>query len=177
MKVEPKYHGLLRVQVDKLGSRHKGGRHDSCAASMHFLPPPRSLHDAATMVVVHGGDYTNAIKELVDHLIRDLTAKGARKGDVVLPIDAAVFCDEAEHLAGLRLLQRVHLAGLAEYMANLSAQPAPGWCERPEFFLLEPFVVGGAAARERTVAETPAAFRRRLFFTGRALAKLFAFLP
>lgn len=145
------------------------------AVGMQFLSPPESLRDISVMVGTHGADYTNMVKEFIDHLIRDLKAKGARKCDVVLPIDASVFVDEPVHLP--KLVQRVHLAGLAEHMANLSGQRAPAWCLRQEFFLAEPLYMGGPAALKRTLVETPAAFRRRLFFCGRALVKLFAFLP
>ena len=142
---------------------------------MRFIPPPESLRDVSVLVDTHGADYTNMVKEFIDHLIRDLTAKGARKRDSLLSINPAVFRDEPTHLP--KLVQRVHLAGLAEHMANLSGQPAPAWCQRQEFFLAEPLYMCGPAARERTLAETPAAFRRRLFFCVRVLVKLFAFLP
>jgi len=138
-----------------------------------FLPTPRSLRDVAETTAA-GGDYTFAMKEFIDNVIRDLRSKGCRKGDAILPVNVAMYLDEPVVLD--KPIQRVHLAGMAEYLANLSGQPAPEWCLRPEFSLDEPLFFGGAKARDTAISETPAAFRKRQLFTGRSLSKLFALL-
>ena len=101
--------------------------------------------------------------------------KGAWSSAFVLPIDAGVFRDPPPMLPNK--LHRVHLAGLAEYLANLSGAQPPPWCLDDELYLEEPVFFGGRAAKETTIRETPAAFRNRLLFTGRALVKIFTMLP
>ena len=141
---------------------------------VRFLPTPKSLRDIADTVVA-GGDYTFAMKEFIDNVIRDLRSKGARRSDATLPVGAEFFVDEPPVIE--KPIHRVHLAGMAEYLANLSGQPTPAWCLRSEFFLDEPLIFGGsAAARETSIAETPGAFSKRQLFCGRSLAKLFALL-
>jgi hypothetical protein len=63
---------------------------------------------------------------------------------------------------------------VAEHLAVLSGQTPSAWCLRPEYVLPEAIP---KAANERTIADTPAALRKRNLFCGPALMKLFAVLP
>lgn len=133
------------------------------------FPFPTTLHIVGRNVV-EGYDYVGSMKEFIDSLVRDLKKKGARTGDLVLPISESAFRDEPPHLK--EAMFRAHLGGMAEHLARMSAQHPPSWAEKPPYFLDQPAFFGGSAARERTIAETPAAFRRRLLFCGRVLITL-----
>lgn len=61
----------------------------------------------------------------------------------------------------------VWLAGAAEHMAQQIGFPVPAWTEGASRFLDEPsFFANTPRARQLALAETPAAFRRRLLFVG-----------
>lgn len=124
--------------------------------------------------VLRGCDFTSAVKEFQDSVLRDLQAKGARAGDASLPVDAAAYAEEPPALPDP--VQRAYLAGLAEHLASLSAQPAPEWASDPATFLAEPVFLGGPRSRDRLLAEAPSAFRRRLLFCDAPLRKLHAVL-
>ena len=150
-----------------------GGVHASRGGLMtQFLPKPTSVAEIARNVLV-GQDYVFAMKEFIDTLLYDLKAKGVITLDLPVPYPAAAFEVEPPYLESPR--SRAHLAGMAEHLAVTSGQPVPAWVEKPIYFLAEPFYIGGKSSRDRTVAETPPAFSRRLLFCGRVLTKLPAF--
>lgn len=137
------------------------------------FPFPETVRRVAENVL-RGCDFTSAVKEFGDSILRDLQSKGARAGGDALPIDPAAFSEEPAPLPNP--VQRAYLAGLAEHLASLSAQPAPDWTSAPGAFLAEPVFLGGPRSRDRLLAEAPAAFRRRLLFCGAPLQKLRAIL-
>jgi len=141
---------------------------------MYFLPIPKSLKEVGERVTLHGEGYQSAMKEFIDYLIRDLKMKGARTGNLVYPIEVSAYEEEPPEVP--RELHRVHLAGMCEHLANLSARQPPDWCLRQEFFLQEPVFIGGPAGMKTKLVETPAAFRKRLLFCGPALEKLWVIL-
>ena len=58
-----------------------------------------------------------------------------------------------------------YLAALAEHLMARDRRFAPGWTEKPERFLGEPFFAGGLESLKAIlIVESPSAFRRRLIF-------------
>jgi hypothetical protein len=137
------------------------------------FPYPRTIRQVGVNVA-NGAPYASMMKEFIDSLIRDLRAKGARRGAVALPVDSAMIAEEPPRLDDP--VHRVHLAGMAEHIARIGGMSPPEWTEKPEFFLAEPVFMGGESGRHLALAETPGPFRRRQLFCGRALAKLSASL-
>lgn len=79
---------------------------------------------------------------------------------------SAAFFEAPPELTGLPSVD-AWLAGAAEHMAQQIGFPAPDWAEEDSRFLDEPcFFANTPRARQLALAETPAAFRRRLLFTG-----------
>jgi hypothetical protein len=62
-------------------------------------------------------------------------------------------------------VEDAYLGALAEHLASEADLPSPGWTEKPERFLEEPFFAGGLESLKATlIVESPSAFRRRLIF-------------
>lgn len=61
----------------------------------------------------------------------------------------------------------VHLAGIAEFLAQRENVEVPSWALDQRRFLAEPLVCGGARSHAMVMAETPGPMRRRNLFCGR----------
>lgn len=106
--------------------------------------------------------------------IASLAANGQQPFDVAVRefLDAWQFMDAAAKGDALRLepcpvarVQDAYLAGLAEHLATKHNLPVPGWTEQASRFLDAPFFAGGLQSLKAVlIAESPAAFRRRLIF-------------
>ncbi len=131
---------------------------------------PKSIRDVGVRVSYYGADYTATISSFIDHLIADLQTKGARLPAATLPISPDTFNDKLPRIDNE--LHRVHLAGMAEYLANLSGQKPPAWCEDETYFMEEPLFMGAREAWGELKKATPSAFRRRMLFCGQTLTKL-----
>lgn len=133
-------------------------------------PQPTTIHQAAQNAL-DGYNYTSSVKELIDYVIRMVRSSPGTK-PFIIPIPSSIFAEEPPYIDND--IQRVYLAGLAEYMAQISAQKCPDWVYEDKYSLDEPFFMGGANSRDILLRETPSAFRNRLLFSGRALTKLFS---
>src|SRR5260221_702385 len=107
------------------------GREGGLAMTKGFRLPT-TLYDIG-LISAEGYSYISAVKEFIDHLIRDLKAKGVYSDDAILPISVDAFREQPPHLPVA--WQCAYLAGLAEYLAVLSGQRPPEWSERAEYFL------------------------------------------
>lgn len=133
--------------------------------------PTRTPHDIRTVsqAVAGGVPYSFAVKELLDRVAVHALQRHA-PGSGLVAVPPSVFEDEPVPLA--EPVHRAHLAGLAEYLANLAGVAPPAWCLRPEFVLPEPVFLGGRHSREHVRKDTPGPFRRRNLFCGPVLTKL-----
>jgi hypothetical protein len=131
-----------------------------------FLPPPRTLRAVGLYVADGAAPYPSMMKEFVDGLIRDLQDRGALASDRPLPVDPVMIADEPPVLN--ELVFNVHLAAMAEYLAELGGIVPPVWAAAPDRFL--------AAPMGRGVSDTPDAFARRGLYCGPALKKMWSLL-
>jgi len=133
---------------------------------------PNSLLEVSRRVL-EGGDYASCMKEFIDEMTLAAEVED-RDGDTVLVLPAT-FIDEEP----LRLpdpVERAHVAGMAEYVAQLTCLPPPSWAENDDYFLPEPAFMGGPRSHEILRAETPSPFRRRNLFCGRTAERLIRLL-
>ena len=113
------------------------------------------------------------MKELIDEM--SLSADVERKeGDAVLVLRSSFIEDEPFRLSDP--VQRAHMAGMAEYVSQLSCTRPPAWVEIEDYFLPEPVYIGSPRVHEILRTETPSAFRRRNLFCGRVAEKLIRLL-
>jgi hypothetical protein len=120
-----------------------------------------------------GAGYAPAMKEFTDWLCRNAAAPDTPHG--CYGIDPSCYADEPLWLEDAS--ERAHIAGMAEFLSSLACLPPPQWSEGPGYFLEVPAFAGGRRSRDHLLAETPAAFRRRLLFCGPVLQRFFKAKP
>lgn len=133
---------------------------------------PRTLLEVSRLAA-SGAGYAAAMKEFVDWLCTAAESPSSPSG--TYRIDPSCYADEPEWLEDGS--ERAHIGGMAEYLAGLAGLPPPGWSSKDVYYLDAPAFAGGRRAQGWLLAETPAAFRRRLLFCGPALARFFREKP
>lgn len=129
---------------------------------------PRSLLEASRRIL-NGVDYASVMKELIDEMTFSADVD-RRDGDVVLVLPSSFTEDEPQRLPDP--VHRAHMAGMAEYVSQLSCSPPPSWVESDDYFLPEPVYIGSPRIHDILRTETPTAFRRRNLFCGRVAERL-----
>lgn len=135
-------------------------------------PPPMSLREVSERVAL-GVPYAHAMKEFLDG-IRRASKVSLRDGIRTLLLPNGSIDDRPHRLENA--IDRAHIGGMAEYMANLANVPPPAWCNDKDHFLDEAVFTCGEKSASLFLAETPAAFRRRNLFCGRAAENLTSLL-
>jgi hypothetical protein len=73
----------------------------------------------------------------------------------------------AEPAATGNAVKDAYLGALAEHLASIAGEAAPGWCSNRSRFLTEPFFATGLESLKAILlVESPTAFRRRMLFVG-----------
>jgi hypothetical protein len=112
---------------------------------------PRSIAEIARRQRSGAQDFDLGVDEFLDTW-QSLSSAGR---------DAAL----AEEPALLGGVKDAYIAAVAEHLARVDRRPIPGWTEKPERFLKEPFFAGGLESLKAIlIVESPIAFRRRLIF-------------
>src|SRR5690625_3943679 len=112
------------------------------------------------------------MKEFIDLLIIEVVNLEWDGKAIAIPFRRSLFEQEPPLID--EEVARVHLAGMAEHLAQLSSQDCPEWCLQDCYFLDDPVYLGRQHSREIILRETPSAFRRMHLFGRRPLRKLFA---
>jgi len=122
------------------------------------LMPLLTLHNVS--ISVHDGKPFNfAIKEFLDVFI-------ASPSKEALAAEPTEIKDDVE---------RVYIAGVAEYLSHYLGEKPPEWSDGDNYFLAKPVVYGANKSKAQYISETPSAFRRRLLFCGATLTKLYSY--
>ena len=112
---------------------------------------PRSIAEIAERASLLQQEFDPAVREFVDSW--QSMAAAEREG---------ALAAEPVELGGVK---DAYIAAVAEYLAAIDGRQAPTWTEKPGRFLHEPFFAGGLESLKAIlIAESPAAFRRRLIF-------------
>ena len=112
---------------------------------------PRSLAEAARSAK-RDGDFYGRVREFLDVFYRNAAARRA-----MLATPPALLPDEVAN---------AYVAAVAEHLAHRYRLPVPSWVHAPERFLHAPHFGGPAGMTAMLLAESPAAFRRRMIFVG-----------
>jgi hypothetical protein len=74
---------------------------------------------------------------------------------------------DSKGLSCSKTAKRPRNFGLAEHLASIAGEAAPGWCSNRSRFLTEPFFATGLESLKAILlVESPTAFRRRMLFVG-----------
>jgi hypothetical protein len=130
----------------------------------------RTLYDVAANSA-DSPSFVNAMKQFIDTIVLHASLVGY-DGDGPLPLQDDVLSQPPPFVSDI--VARVYIHAMAEHLATLARMDPPGWSQDPSSFLTEPVFSYGRNARRFVIAETPAAFRRRLLFCGTVLDKLHA---
>lgn len=115
------------------------------------MPRPHTLAEAARRRN-SGEDYSVLLREFLDHFYSALPDATYCIADEPEPLD-----DNQEH---------AFVGGMGEHLARRWNLPIPGWTNDPSRFLKRPyFTTPLEGLKALLIAESPAAFRRRLIFT------------